>query len=121
MWESKNFLIICTETEEAKRAVSIAEKDPMFDVACGFYPNDILKVTDKDWQELEELVRHPAVKAVGEIRMDYFPYETVVPAGLRKEAFVRHDAAGRAGKGDRICSSYAPRNGGYQNVTCASI
>lgn len=85
----EKILIICTETEEAKRAVSIAEKDLMFDVACGFYPNDILKVTDKDWQELEKLVRHPAVKAVGEIGMDYFPYETVVPAGLQKEAFIR--------------------------------
>lgn len=82
-------MIVCTEVEEAKRALAIAEKDYMFDVACGFYPNDISKITDQDWQELEKILRHPLIKAVGEIGMDYFPYEVTVPKEMQKNAFIR--------------------------------
>lgn len=85
----ERIMIVCTETKEAERAVAIARQDPMFDVACAFYPNDILKVTEKDWEELEQLLKEPQVKAVGEIGMDYFPYETVVPKTLQREAFIR--------------------------------
>ena len=82
-------LIVCTETEEARRAIAIAEKDPMFDAACGFYPNDIDKVTKEDWRQLEELLESPHIKAVGEIGMDYFPYEKTVGKEKQREAFIR--------------------------------
>jgi len=85
----ERIMIVCTEVEEAERAIEIAARDPMFDVACGFYPNDILKVTKTDWSRLESLVKEPQVKAVGEIGMDYFPYETTVPKELQREAFIR--------------------------------
>lgn len=85
----EKIMIVCTEVEEARRAIEIAKKDPAFDVACGFYPNDILKVTDQDWSDLEQLVRLPEVKAVGEIGMDYFAYDTVVPHELQEQAFIR--------------------------------
>ena len=32
----EKIMIVCTEVEEARRAIEIAKKDPMFDVACGF-------------------------------------------------------------------------------------
>lgn len=85
----EKIMIVCTEVEEAERAIAIAAKDPMFDVACGFYPNDLLKVNKDDWDHLFRLQRSPYVKAVGEIGMDYFSYETIVPKVLQKEAFIR--------------------------------
>ncbi len=95
----ERIMIVCTEVEEAERAIEIAARDPMFDVACGFYPNDLLKVTEADWSRLERLVREPQVKAVGEIGMDYFPYETTVPGKLQREAFIRQmRLAGEVGK-----------------------
>ena len=60
----ERIMIVCTEVEEAERAIEIAARDPMFDVACGFYPNDILKVTKTDWSRLESLVKEPDRKSV---------------------------------------------------------
>lgn len=85
----EKIMIVCTELSEAERAIRIAERDPMFDVACAFYPNDLLKVTEEDFVRLERLVRKPQVKAVGEIGMDYYPYDETVPADIQKEAFIR--------------------------------
>lgn len=85
----ERIMIVCTEVEEAKRAIEIAKENPMFDVACAFYPNDVAKASKKDWEELEKLVRCPEVKAVGEIGMDYFEYDVTVPKELQKEAFIR--------------------------------
>ncbi len=85
----EKIMIVCTETAEARRAIEIARNDPMFDVACAFYPNDVAKATREDWEKMERLVRLPEVKAVGEIGMDYFPYDVTVPADMQKEAFIR--------------------------------
>lgn len=85
----EKIMIVCTEVDEAERAVQIAKKDPMFDVAAGFYPNDIGRVTSEDWIRLERLVKKKEIKAVGEIGMDYFPYKTVVPKEQQREAFIR--------------------------------
>lgn len=85
----EKIMIVCTELSEAERAIRMAERDPMFDVACAFYPNDLLKVAEDDFVRLESLVRKPQVKAVGEIGMDYYPYEEMVPADIQKEAFIR--------------------------------
>lgn len=85
----EKILIVCTETEEAKRAIKIARENPMFDVAAAFYPNDVAKATAEDWKELERLVRMPEVKVVGEIGMDYFEYDVCVPKEMQREAFIR--------------------------------
>ncbi|MCQ4838123.1 TatD family hydrolase, partial [[Clostridium] symbiosum] len=85
----EKIMIVSTGLSEAERAIEIAKKESMFDVACAFYPNDILKVTDKDFIRLEELVKRPQVKAVGEIGMDYFPYEKTVQADIQRDAFIR--------------------------------
>ncbi|MCC8126830.1 MAG: TatD family hydrolase [Clostridiales bacterium] len=85
----EKIMIVCTETEEAKRAIALAQESEMFDVACAFYPNDVGKVSERDWEELHALLALPQVKAVGEIGMDYFPYEHTVPKEIQKEAFIR--------------------------------
>ena len=85
----EKIMIICTEVDEAKRAIEIAKENPMFDVACAFYPNDVAKASAADWEELEKLVRLPEVKAVGEIGMDYFEYDVTVPKEMQKEAFIK--------------------------------
>ena len=85
----EKILIVCTETEEAKRAIEVAKDNPMFDVAVAFYPNDVAKASKEDWEELEKLVRQPEVKLIGEIGMDYFEYDVTVPKEMQKEAFIR--------------------------------
>ena len=85
----EKILIVCTETEEAKRAIEVSKDNPMFDVAVAFYPNDVAKASKEDWEELEKLVRQPEVKLIGEIGMDYFEYDVTVPKEMQKEAFIR--------------------------------
>lgn len=85
----EKIMIVCTEVDEAKRAIEIAKENPMFDVACAFYPNDVAKASSENWEELEKLVRLPEVRAVGEIGMDYFEYDVTVPKEMQKEAFVK--------------------------------
>lgn len=79
--------IICTQAEEAERALEIAKNNPMFDVSAGYYPNDILKITPTDWEKMERIVTLDGISAVGEIGMDYFSGE--VPKEMQKNAFIR--------------------------------
>lgn len=85
----EKIMIICRNMEEARRALTLAEQDAIFDAAAGLYPNDILKISFEEWDLLMELVRDSRIKAVGEIGMDYSFYETVVPQVLQKEVFIR--------------------------------
>lgn len=65
-------LIIATDIAQARIAIEVAEKDPFYDVAVGFHPTDLLDVSEQDWIDLEELLTHPRVVALGEIGMDYY-------------------------------------------------
>lgn len=83
----EKILIICTSIEEANRALTLARKDKMFDIAVGFHPCDLYDVTDEDWNALEELVKLPEVVAVGEIGLDY--YWKDVDQETQKKGFIR--------------------------------
>ncbi len=95
----EKIMAVCPGPEEARQAVAIAGAEPMVDVAVGFHPNHVLRVSKEMWEEFEELVHLPQIKAVGEIGMDYYSYETVVPQVLQKELFVAQlELAGRCKK-----------------------
>jgi len=85
----ERIMIVCQNMGELERAFGLAAQDPIFNVAAGFYPNDILKLPFEEWEQLMDAVRDFRVKAVGEIGMDYSFYETVAPQVLQKEVFVR--------------------------------
>ena len=85
----EKIMIVCADAEETMRAIEMARKNPVYDVAFGYSPNDVLKVGMREWDQLGELLRDPYVKAVGDIGMDYFFYETIVPKVLQKELFIR--------------------------------
>lgn len=84
----ERIMAVCPGPREARQALSIADTEPMVDVALGFHPNHVLKTSREMWEELQKLVQSPEIKAVGEIGMDYYSYETVVPQVLQKELFV---------------------------------
>ena len=84
----EKIMVVCSDLREVKRALAAAAEDSMFDVAVGFHPNEALKISREDWEELKIVLENPRVKAVGEIGMDYFSYETIVPKVLQKELFI---------------------------------
>ena len=65
-------LIICTTLTEAKIAITLSEKNPLFDCAVGFHPEDANTITDNDLIKLKEVLAHPRMIALGEIGLDYY-------------------------------------------------
>lgn len=63
-------VLIGCDVEGAKRALNLAYKDDMFDVAIGFHPEGVLE--DRDEASMFELMRDTKVKLIGEIGLDFY-------------------------------------------------
>ena len=76
-------------------AIRVAEQYPSVYATVGVHPNDSAKKTESTFTDLEQLLRHPKVKAVGEIGLDYH-WDT--PRELQTPVFVRQlEIAAEAG------------------------
>lgn len=66
--------IICPSTnlDTAKTTLEIADKYPMVYAAIGVHPHDTSNFDDNTLLELEKLLKHPKVVAIGEIGLDYY-------------------------------------------------
>jgi TatD DNase family protein len=60
------------EQNSSRKAVQLAESDPMVFAAVGFHPTDLEHFSESTFSEIKELVRHPKVTAIGEIGIDYY-------------------------------------------------
>ncbi len=64
-------------------AIRVAEQHSFIYATVGVHPNDSPQRTERTFSDLEQLLRHPKVKAVGEIGLDYHwgvPKELQLPA-----------------------------------------
>lgn len=68
----KTILLIGCGLEGARKALELAKRDPMFDVAVGFHPEEVLTVRESDWAEMELMMEDPRVVAIGEIGLDFY-------------------------------------------------
>lgn len=68
----KRIILIGCQLEGAKRALALAKTDPLFKVAIGFHPEDVLNLTQEDWDEMERMMKDPLVIAIGEIGLDFY-------------------------------------------------
>ena len=75
------------DTESSRTAVQFAEKYDYFYAAVGCHPEHAAAFTEEDAQLLTELAKHPKVKAIGEIGLDYF--YTQETADIQKSVFRR--------------------------------
>ncbi len=74
----------------SKNAVALAEKYPYIYAAVGSHPDAADEVSDAVVEEYRRLCRHPKVKAIGEIGLDYH-YEDI-PRDIQRAAFRRQMA-----------------------------
>lgn len=84
--------------ESTRRAIDLAEAQParLFATA-GVHPHHATELDDELAAELERLVAHPAVVAVGECGLDY--YRDYAPRDAQRRAFARQlELAARIGK-----------------------
>ena len=70
-------------------AIRQAEQHPFVYATVGVHPNDAGKVTQNTFEDLHSLLKHPKVKAIGEIGLDYYwavPKEVQLPVFLQQLA-----------------------------------
>lgn len=66
------FLNIGTDLEDSLKAVAIAEAYPEVYASVGYHPHETKTASVGDLAELEKLLSHPKVVAIGEVGLDYF-------------------------------------------------
>lgn len=67
---------------DLEAGIRLADQYPFIYATVGIHPNDAAKAGSDTLKHLEELLRHPKVKAVGEIGLDYHwdvPKDTQIP------------------------------------------
>ena len=80
-------LVLCPgcDLDTSRQSIQLAEAYPPVAAAAGVHPEDALGLP-VDWlDQVAEMTRHPKVKAIGEIGLDYYWKE--VPRDLQKEVF----------------------------------
>ena len=68
---------------DLEAAVRLADRYPQIYATVGVHPNDTPKLEPNTFTNLQQLLTHPKVKAIGEIGLDYHwgtPKETQIPA-----------------------------------------
>ena len=74
------------DLESSKTAVSLADAFPYVYAAVGVHPSDCGGWTDSHVDRLRELAKHPKVRAIGEIGLDYYWKENP-PKDFQKQVF----------------------------------
>ncbi len=67
-----SFLNIGTDLEDSRKAVALAEEYPEVFASVGYHPHETKTANAADLAELEKLLAHPKVVAIGEVGLDYF-------------------------------------------------
>ena len=61
----------CSSLDEMPDILKIAEKYPFVYAAVGIHPEAVLTATDGYLEKIKEYAKHPKIKAIGEIGLDY--------------------------------------------------
>ncbi len=72
------------DVPSSRAAVELAERFPFVYAAVGVHPEECGGWTGGELEALRELARHPKVRAIGEIGLDYY-WEENPPRALQKE------------------------------------
>ena len=78
------------DVETTKRCIALAERYDFLYATAGIHPNHSFDMNDRSLDGIRMLAKHPCVKAIGEIGLDYFHKYT--DREVQKEAFARQIA-----------------------------
>ena len=78
------------DVETTKRCIALAERYDFIYATAGIHPNHSFDMNDRSLDGIKMLAKHPCVKAIGEIGLDYFHKYT--DREVQKEAFARQIA-----------------------------
>ncbi len=77
----------CSSVSEFPDILRIIEKYPFVYGSCGVHPHEAENMSEADLDKIREFSRHPKIKAIGEIGLDYF-YDNS-PRDVQKYWFAR--------------------------------
>ena len=66
-----DMMVIGTDLNSSLKAIKVAAKYDDVYASIGIFPTDLARMKENDLEELEKLAKHPKVKAVGEVGLDY--------------------------------------------------
>lgn len=77
----------CSSMDEIPYILELAEKYDFLYASVGVHPHDVENMSENDIEALREYAKHPKVKAIGEIGLDYY-YDNS-PRDLQKKWFFK--------------------------------
>lgn len=77
----------CSDISEIPDILKLCEKYPFMHASIGVHPHEVEHLTESDMDKLKKYSKHPKVKAIGEIGLDYF-YD-FSPRETQKKWFAR--------------------------------
>lgn len=83
------------DLDSSRAAVELADRFPHVYAAVGVHPSDCETYDDQAEDALRQLARHPKVRAVGEIGLDYY-WKDNAPAAVQQQVFHRQMELARA-------------------------
>lgn len=91
-------LTLGTEPASCRAAIALAEAHPGVYAAVGLHPGDVKGDVESAWREIEALIAHERVVAIGETGLDYY-YTDGPPRERQIDSFIWHlELAARTGK-----------------------
>ena len=66
------FINVGTDVEGSKKSLQLAEQYPDFYASAGIHPHDAQHADAKRLQEIETILQHPRMVAIGEVGLDFF-------------------------------------------------
>ena len=66
------FINVGTDVESSKKSLALAERYPDFYASAGVHPHDAKDADEETMRQIEELLAHPRMLAIGEVGLDFF-------------------------------------------------
>lgn len=66
-----NVIDIGCDLQTSRKAVELADRHSFFYAAVGYHPHEADSFNEEDFAEIEQMLKHPKVVALGEIGLDY--------------------------------------------------
>lgn len=66
------FMNVGTDLETSRQSLALAEEHDFIWASAGFHPHDAKDADDAALKEIEAVLEHPRVAAIGEVGLDYF-------------------------------------------------
>jgi TatD DNase family protein len=82
------------DLDSSRRAVDLADRNPMIYATIGVHPHEVKHATEATWAEIEKLAAHKKVVGYGEIGLDFYYLHS--PADVQRKQFRRQIGLARS-------------------------